>query len=182
MSRTLCFALAAMTAAALPAMAKETVHAAMHVNPGLWEVTVSPKASGEMPMDPEMMARMPAAQRAKVMAMMQSAVSKPRKMRECMTPEKLAKGFSLDRPEANCTQTVLANNASAMEVQMTCAPNRGGLTSAHFKLAVANMANVAGTSQMVFSRGGRSMTVDSTMTGQWLGSNCGKVKDVEMED
>ena len=35
--------------AASPALADDATHAMLHVNPGLWEVVLTPQVSGEMP-------------------------------------------------------------------------------------------------------------------------------------
>lgn len=161
--------------------ATTTVHAMIHVTPGLWEVISVPKASGDMPMSPEEMAQIPPAQRARIMATMRSVFSTPRKMKECMTPEKLAQGFKVGPENDSCTSSVVSNTASGMEVRTTCSAGERGLQSADFKFHASGMTNVAGTTHMVFARGGRSMTVDSTITGRWLGADCGTVTDVEVE-
>jgi hypothetical protein len=49
----------------------------------------------------------------------------------------------------------------------------------HFR--VVSPDHVTGTVLMVMSRDGKTMTVNSTMEGKWLGSDCGSVKDFELE-
>ena len=87
---------------ALCAVAVTTlVHAADYtkpnIKPGLWEVTVTPKMSGEMPIPDDQLAKMTPDQRAKVEAMVKGAGSKPHVYKDCMTPEKIAKGFEMER-------------------------------------------------------------------------------------
>lgn len=175
------FALLLASAAAVPVWAASTVHAALHVNPGLWEVMVTPKMSGQMPLSDEEMARIPADRRAKMIAMMQTMMAKPHKMRECMTQAKIDKGFTVGRDRANCTSTVVSNTASAMEIQARCSEGRDGTQNVDIKFMAPSPTTVTGTTHIIAARAGRSMTVDSTVAGRWLGANCGSVKDVEVE-
>lgn len=184
------FAVAVIVAGAAPALSAtnkttsgpSTVHSALHVNPGLWEVTVTPKMSGQMPISDEEMAKIPAERRAKMMAMMQSMMAKPHKMRECMTQAKIDKGFTVGRDNADCTSTVVSNTANAMEVQAKCSGERdGGAQTVDVKFMASSPTSVTGMTHVVAERRGKSMTIDSVVSGHWLGANCGNVKDVEME-
>ena len=195
MSRKFQLAAAAIAIAAAPAfsatnkakspssMTNTPVHAAMalHVNPGLWEVTVTPNMKGDLPLSDDELAKIPADRRAKFMAAMRGMIGTPHKMRECMTREKLNKGFTIGRNDPNCTESVVSNTANAMEVQATCTGSSDGMQSMDVKFMASSPTSVAGTTHVVAARHGRSMTVDSTLAGQWLSSNCGSVKDVEVE-
>ena len=183
MSRTSTFALAAFALAAAPAVsATPTMHATLHVNPGLWEVTVSPKMSGQLPISDAELARIPAERRAKFMAAMQSMVGKPHKMKECITQEKLSKGFQVGRDSARCTSTVVTNTASAMEIRESCPADQGGMTSVDVKFMASSPTSVIGTTHVVAGHGGKTMTVDSTVAARWIGAGCGAIKDVEIEN
>jgi Protein of unknown function (DUF3617) len=184
MSRNVVLALGAIAAVTVPAAAATTVHAAMamHVNPGLWEVTVTPKASGQLPVSDAELARIPADRRAKIMAAMQSIMNKPHTMKECLTEEKLSKGFVVGRENASCTSNVISNTASLMEVQTTCTAAADGLRTMDLRFQSHGSGDVMGTTHMIMTRGAKTMTVDGTMTGHWLGSDCGSVKTVKMEN
>ena len=202
MSRKILLAFAAIAIAAVPALAATSskphdttavkhstpvkmhavhteVHASLNVSTGLWEVTVTPKLSGQLPVSDAEMAQIPAAQRARYMAAMHAMSGRTRKMRECLTQEKLNKGFSLGGEEG-CTATVVSNTASMMEVRETCADNNEGLQSADFKFLASSTTSIAGQGHMVVSRDGRTMKIDHTIAGHWLSSSCGNVKDVEV--
>ena len=191
MPKAIHVAFASIVVAAMPALAANSktaappptkVQAMIHVNPGLWEVTITPKVSGEMPISDDELAKIPAERRAKIMAMMQHAIATPHKMKECMTQEKLNKGFSVGRDSEHCTSTVVSNTMSEMNIQETCSGDSDGVQSMSVHFIASGPASITGTTHVVASRRGRGMTIDSTVSGQWLGSSCGAVKDVEVEN
>jgi hypothetical protein len=181
MSRKLFRGLAVLFVAAIPAVADETVHPTLRINPGLWEVVVTPQANGQLPIPAEQTAAMPANMRAKYMAAMQAMMARPSKMKECMTEEKLARGYSVGVNSARCPFSVVTNTASLMAIQATCPADEDGLQSMEARFQPSGLANVTGTVQMIYARAGKTITVDSTITGNWIGANCGGVKDVQVE-
>jgi len=194
MAKSVHLALAAIAVVAVPALAAnkmgavstattKTMHAAMslHVTPGLWEITVTPNMKGELPISSEELAQIPPERRAKMMAAMRGILGTPHKMRECMTTEKLNNGFTIGHDSSTCTQTVVTNTANAMEVQQKCSGDTDGTQSVDVKFLASSPTSVTGTTHVIAARGGHSMTLDSTLTGQWVSSSCGKVKDVEVE-
>ena len=116
-----------------------------------------------------------------MMAAIRGAIGTPHKMRECMTREKLDKGFTIGHDRAHCTEDVVSNTATSMEVRHTCSGSSDGMQSVDVKFVAASPTSVSGTTHMAMARAGKSMTVDSTVSGQWLSANCGSVKDVEVE-
>jgi hypothetical protein len=46
---------------------------------------------------------------------------------------------------------------------------------------VVSSDQVSGTVNALISHGSKTMTVNSTMEGKWLGGNCGSVTDIEIE-
>jgi hypothetical protein len=71
-----------------------------NIKPGLWEVSNTPQVSGEMPIPEEQLAKLTPEQRARMEAAMKAAMAsggKPHVYKECMTPEKIAGGFDIDR-------------------------------------------------------------------------------------
>ncbi len=168
--------------AAFPALADDATQAALHVNPGLWELVLTPKISGEMPVPQSVLDRLPPERRAKIQAALQAIMSKqiPRKYKECMTKEQLAKGFQIDKDEPSCKRTVVSNTASVMEVRETCASN-GGTRSAHFRFEADGSDKMTGVVDIDVARGGKSMTLHNTIAGRWLGADCGAVKTIQAE-
>jgi hypothetical protein len=164
--------------------AQETAH--LNVKLGLWEMAMNPQISGDVPSIPEdQLQNMSPEQRAKVQVAMQAMMMnmrQPKLMKECMTAEKLAKGFNTGSDDAtNCKTTVLKNTSSEFESTQQCVERAGTRTS---KLHVSALSSdhVQGTvhSDMAQSSG-KGMTFDATVEGKWLGPDCGTVKDVEIE-
>lgn len=182
MERFLSYSFAAAVAALLlnPAQAA-TVR--FHVNPGLWQVVVTTQMKGQLPVSDAEINQLPPAQRARIMAAMNKMIdgAHPHKFKECMTPERIAKGFDVDKPEAGCTRNIITNTASLMEVSETCTTGRDH-RSGHYRFQVGGMGSVSGTLNMTVTRDGKTMNIDGKMNGHWLASNCGSVKDVEIEN
>ena len=151
-----------------------------NIKPGLWEVSVTPKMSGEMPIPEEQLAKMTPEQRARLEAAVKNAGAKPHFYKECMTPEKIAKGFEMDRgaDEASCKRNIISSTASELTLHDECNDTkRKSSTDVHFEIKGGTQMN--GKVHIVVTQSGKSMTVDSTLTGKWLASSCGAVKDSE---
>ena len=158
--------------------------ALLNVKLGLWEITTHPQMSGTMPMSDEDLQKLPPEQRARFQAAMQMAMAnaaKPRVFKECMTPEKRSRGFNAGNDvSASCQTTITTNTPAEFEARHDCASaDHQQSFTVHFKIVDSDQ--VTGTVNGVITRGGRTMTVNSTAEGKWLGADCGTVKDVEME-
>jgi Protein of unknown function (DUF3617) len=156
-----------------------------NIKPGLWEVTTNPKMSGQMPIPEEQLAKMTPEQRTRLQAAMQSGMatgSKPRIYKECMTPEKIARGFEMDRgaDEASCKRTIVSSTSTELTLHDECnRPERKSVTDVHFEIKGGTQMN--GKINVVVTSSGKKMTVDSTVQGKWLSASCGTVKDAELE-
>lgn len=144
---------------------------------GLWEITVSPQ--GGMPTADDMLARLPPEQRAAVAAAMQAhagRTAQPHAYKECMTPEKVARGFkAADDSESTCQRNVVSSSASEMQVHMECTKPQGDIaTDMHFQITGGD--RMSATVNIVRTMGGRSMKINVAMSGKWLGADCGNVK------
>jgi len=155
----------------------------MNMKLGLWEITVQPQMSGVPPLSDAQLQNIPPDKRAQIMAMMQSRMggSSPHVVKECITPEKQARGFSAARGNAgNCQSTVVTNTGSEFEVHNEC-------TDGDRKMSITTHVQSDGAGQMsgnvtsVITRGGQTMNVNATMKGRWLGASCGDIKDVQVE-
>ena len=170
---------------ALCAVAVTTlVHAADYtkpnIKPGLWEVTVTPKMSGEMPIPDDQLAKMTPDQRAKVDAMVKGAGSKPHVYKDCMTPEKIAKGFQMERgaDEQSCKRNIISSTASELTLHDECDhTNRKTVSDVHFTFKGGTQLD--GKLHIVTTASGKSMIVDSTVVGKFVNASCGAVKDAE---
>ena len=157
----------------------------LNVKLGLWEIATHPQVNGSLPITDDQLAKLPPDQRAKFEAAMQAALARgaqPRVFKECMTAEKRSRGFDAgsDQSKTNCKVTLVTNTANEFESHRECLTEDGKQsTSVHFQVVSAD--HVSGTVNALISHGGKTMTVNSTMEGKWLGADCGSVKDIEIE-
>ena len=108
--------------------------------------------------------------------------ARPRTYKECMTPEKIARGFDVDKngDSASCQRKVVTSSPSELQVHEDCTkPDGETRVDVHFQ--VAGGMQMTGKITAVMTGGNRTMTMNSTVQGKWIGPSCGNVKDVEME-
>jgi hypothetical protein len=154
------------------------------VKPGLWQVTDTPKVTGELPIPEADLARMSSEQRAHLEDAMRERLrrgERQRVMRECMTSEKIARGFELGRPPEGegCKRDIVKSTATELTVHEECTRPQGrSVTDLHFE--IRRPTQMTGRVDMVTSAGARTMKVHSVLSGHWLSPDCGNVKDVEM--
>jgi hypothetical protein len=156
----------------------------LNVKLGLWEVTTHPQVNGNLPITDEQLQKLPPEQRAKFEAAMQAAIARgaqPHVFKECMTAEKRSRGFNAGSDQSkNCQVTLVTNTPSEFESHRDCSTEDGKQsTGVHFR--VVSSDHVSGTVNTLISHGAKTMTVDSTMEGKWLGADCGSIKDMELE-
>ncbi len=148
----------------------------LNVRTGLWEMTTVAQTSGAPPVD---LGNLTPEQRAKVEAMMGTIMKNaamPHTFHTCITQEKLAKSPFEDLDKGgSCKRTVVAASATAMDVKFQCTQERE-TTSGEWRFEVTTPESVKGNGQMTIERAGRKMESTSTITGKWVGANCGNVK------
>jgi hypothetical protein len=154
-----------------------------NIKPGLWEVSHHPQVSGQVQIPEEQLAKMTPEQRAQMEAALKNYAansSKPHVYKECMTPQKIARGFDLAREESGCTRKVVSSSANELTLHDECSKQRGKTVSdVHFE--IKNGTQMSGKINVVMSSGSKTMTMNSTVEGKWLGASCGAVKGVEAE-
>jgi hypothetical protein len=151
---------------------------------GLWEVTAQARTSGTMPPDiQQRLQGMAPEQREKVMAAMQAAMADAQRghvFRECVTPERLARGFGKEDESAQCKSSLVRNTRTEFEYHKVCSSPDGGSHTENAVFHMSDRHHVSGTVDVVASREGHPMTIHQNLDGKWLASSCGNVKDVEM--
>ena len=174
--------LVAAGTAALTLASGNAATVALNANPGLWQVTTRSQMSGQMPMDESALKNLSSAQRAKFEAAMQGVMARaaaPHVFKECLTQEKLAKGFEVEKQETGCVRTIVSSSENALEVREHCT-GADGIRNGDFKFVVVNGTSSTGSVSMQMSKGGKTMTINGTMQGQWLGASCQGIKDIQM--
>jgi hypothetical protein len=172
----------ALTSLAVTAWVQAADFTKPNIKPGLWEVAINPHISGEMPIPEDQLAKMTPEQRARLEAAMQTHHPKPRVYKECMTPEKIARGFDIDRhgDDSSCKRNVVSSSATELTLHDECnKPERKTVMDVHFE--VKGGTQMSGKIDVVMTSAGKTMTINNTMQGKWLGASCGTVKDAEME-
>ncbi len=160
-----------------------TAHAAAQtvkfdVNPGLWEMTSTMTASGAEAMMEEQLAQVPPDKRPQMEAMMKSimaGMAKPRKVQECITPERIRDGFKLpERNRSSCTRTVATNTASELRMHEECTgPNP---RSGDYRFETSDPTMMHGAVDMTMTHGAHTMTSKVEIAGRWLAADCGDVQ------
>lgn len=179
---TLAGTLFAALAVALLANAADTVK--LNIKPGLWEIASESQIDGAPSLPEEQLSRLTPDQRARIEAAMQSSMAeaaKPHLAKHCLTPEKIARGLDINhRDDSRCEKKIVTNSGSEMEVTEKCAENDGStLLDEHFQLGGSESVN--GTVHVVRTSGAKTMTINSTVHGKWLGASCGDIKDYQIE-
>jgi hypothetical protein len=157
----------------------------LNIKLGLWEMAMQANISGAPPIPEDALAKMSPEQREHMLAAIQASmaeVAKPKLAKHCVTQEKVAQGFNLDRQHAGttCQKKLIANSSTELQLSETC-PEDNGSTSIDEHIQLNGSDQIAGTVHLVKSSGGKTMTVDSTIKGQWLAASCGDIKDFQLE-
>jgi hypothetical protein len=148
---------------------------AFDVKPGLWQMTMSGKASGALPIPPEALKQMTPEQRASIEAAMARAAS-PHVIKSCVTAEQLARTPDFTHGgKAGCKQTVVTRTATEVEIHESCGGPAGTMFGT-FHFTALNRETIAGTTSVTQSNGDKTMSVRQQIGGKWLGSDCGAIK------
>ena len=151
----------------------------LNVKEGLWEMTVTHSMSGmpAMPdIPPDVLAKMPPDQRARMEAMMKGGPSTDVR-KECITKEKLAKNSAFSNNRGECTRTVVNSTGSKLEVKIHCEEKQAS-TDGTLVLETVGSDHVKGTMQMqsATNANGHTMNMNFTFSSKYLGPACGDVK------
>jgi hypothetical protein len=148
---------------------------ALNVKPGAWELTVKTTVNGNT-MPASVLAQMPAAQRAKILASMQARSGKTTShvFKECLTPEDIqdSNAFSHDNEKA-CKKTVIAATSTLQKYKIVCGGDNPNSGTASF--SAPSPTQIIGSIDMTQNAGGAKIHVEET--GRWLGASCAGIKD-----
>jgi len=154
------------------------------VDMGLWQLTTQAQVQGVLsPQLQQKLQSMPAAQRQRIQAAMQAAMANAQRehvFKACVTRAKLSQGLDTGHDVGQCKSTVLSNTRTEFSVQKVCTlPDGAGRTeTVHFQMG--DRHHLSGKVDVVNTGGAHPMTVHDTITGKWLGSRCGAVKDSQV--
>ena len=149
----------------------------LNVKEGLWEMTVTHSMSGmpAMPdIPPDVLAKMPPEQRARMEAMMKGGPSTDVR-KECITKEKIEKNSAFSNNRGDCTRTVVNSTGSKLELKIHCEEKQAS-TDGTLVLETAGSDHVKGTMQSATNANGHTMNMNFTFSSKYLGPACGDVK------
>ena len=147
---------------------------ALDVKMGLWELTSKVTMGGQMPFDTS---KLSPEQRAQVEASLKSSMGTHTTVNKtCMTKEKFDKSnFMSDMPGMTCTQTITTNTRSTLEASGVCTGGTGSMTM-QMRFDAQSPTAVTGTMKGASTSAGKTLTTDATISGKWLGADCGSTK------
>jgi len=150
----------------------------LDLKPGLWQVTSTGSMTGAPPIPPEVLANMPPEKRAQAQAMMQAAMARaaePQVTQNCVTEDQLRRGLNFgDRPNPSCHRTIVSNTSSVLVVHEECTGDRPMV--GNFRFTAIDRETMKGDINVVMTSGTDTTTMQRSLQGKWLGSDCGDVK------
>ncbi len=149
----------------------------LNVRTGQWEVTTTINTQGQLPISPELLARMSPEQRARMQARMNAQPGQRSRTithKDCVTEKELERAelFST-KPNQECTQNIVSSSSIAAEIHIVCEAE-GMKGEGTVKIQVLSPESTKGSSHMTGSGGGHTMTSDSTFTAKWVSASCSK--------
>jgi len=161
--RSIAFGLAALLAAASPALAG-------HGKAGLWEITTTtsaPAMTAQLP--PEILARM----RARGVNMAGNTIT----ARHCMTAQEVAMTKPPVMPKRagqDCKMQNLKTSGDSVSADMVCTGS-GMNGTGHFTTRYDSPEHYSGRMSMNMTAHGHSMAMSNSFEGKWISASCGGV-------
>jgi hypothetical protein len=166
----------ALSAASVAAQAQSSL------KPGLWEQSGTLKSqSGQieqaMAQAEAQIARLPAAQRRQIEAMMKergvSIGNGTTTVRMCLTAQDIERG-NIPVQTGECTQKVLSRDDTTLNVSFTCQTNPPSSGVGEVRLLSPTSTLATATVDTLVND--KPERIDTTQKGTWLGDDCGDVK------
>ena len=161
----------------IPGMATPALADSFNAKPGAWEMSVTTLASGSL-IPPDVLAKLPPEQRAKIEQSMQARSGKPmtHASKECVTQEDLDQNRMIkeeneeDGPQ--CTTTVISKSSSKLVIERTCPAPRA--STSQMAMEAKTPETIVGSIDMTRAGSGK---VHVDIKGHWLGASCAEIKD-----
>jgi hypothetical protein len=148
----------------------------LDIKVGLWEVTNTSTASGEMPIPADLLSRLTPEQRAMMEERMKARSAgqgKTTTYKKCLTKDQLEKGPTFGEGKKECSETIVTSNSSKADVRVVC-EGQGLKGDGSLRVEALNSENVKGSSHVTMTGGDRTMISSSTFTAKWIGPACGE--------
>jgi hypothetical protein len=148
----------------------------LDVKTGLWEITFTSSVKGEMPVDPELLKKMTAEQRARleqIVKAQQAKGAQTRTQKTCLTAEKLKKDPFIEAAP-NCTRTVVTSSSSEINVREQCSSN-GEQQNTSYDIRAVTPENVKGTMRVEDTGNNKTLDISGDFSGRWIAPACAGV-------
>jgi hypothetical protein len=169
--------LCVITCSALPMMTGSFQQPKFDIKTGLWEQTMVSHSTGAPPLSDDMKAQMTPEQQKKMADAVAAANASAahQTTRVCMSQDKIDRGFAEEANRPGCTQTVVTNTPTVLEVRQECSNPSGKMViTLHYK--ALNRETVTGKTHVEMTHAGQTMVSDGTIQGKWVSDSCGDVK------
>lgn len=145
---------------------------ALAVKMGLWQVTTTTQVGGQVPTIDT--SRLTPEQKAQAEAMIKAMMgAHTRTSKVCMTEKKFAQSPFLDEADtgSSCKQTFKTNTRKTLESAVECKGGARSMTG-EMHIDASSPESVKGTIKSSDTEEGRTITVDMSLSGKWLGADC----------
>ena len=149
---------------------------ALHIEPGLWQVTYSYSLQGEPP--PSVLASMTPERRAQMQKQWaeRKGQTKTSTSKTCVTAEELANGTAFESDEdahkEGCERTVNTQTAVRWSVVEHCETDTGP-AERNVQITANGPRAVAGSMNAVKGEGSTASGLNMTFNGKWVAKECG---------
>ncbi|HVN02918.1 MAG TPA: tetratricopeptide repeat protein [Bryobacteraceae bacterium] len=148
----------------------------LDLEPGLWEIVLTVRTEGKLPIPPEVLARMTPQQRAAAEARMHGQGSEPPRTtvkKSCLRVDELERPLmlTLGGDGQGCRQTVAEVSATRQQLRVDCgqgAEHGGGTVL----LEAADRKDATVSSHWLATDGTRTLRVSSVAKLKWLSASC----------
>jgi len=173
-----------LAACLLALLAPLAAQAEPHMTPGLWEQSFTTKSqSGEMEAQmakaQAQMAAMPPEQRKMMESMMasrgMSMGPKGTTMRVCITKEQAEREFA-PRNDESCKNEIVGRSGNTLKYKFTCTGNPP--SNGEGEMTMTSPTSYSGTGVVNMNMNGKPDRMQTSITGKWLGADCGTIKPI----
>ncbi len=152
---------------------------ALHIEPGLWNVTYSYSLQGEPPAS--VLAKLSPEKRAEMMKEWEAkrGQTKTNTSHACITAEELANGTAFendpDEPRKGCERTVGTQTGTQFNMVERCT-GAGGPMERNVQITAPGSRRVEGSMSSARGEGDAASGLNMTFTGKWAAKDCGDVR------
>ena len=162
----------------IPGMVTSAGAESFNAKPGAWELNFTTLTTG-MLIPPDVLAKMPPEQRAKIEQSTQARSGKPRThaSKTCVTQEdldqnRIIKEEEEKEDELQCTMKVISKSSSKLVIERACPAPRA--STSQMAMEAKTPETIVGSINMTRAGSGK---VHMDIKGRWLGASCAEIKD-----